>query len=231
MVRVGDTLADGSKVVEIGRDWVRLSSDRGGWELRLTSLPAGAAPPRLPTTAVPSEGKPPPTVAASRPAEGQPPLETGFGTLDAELTEIIAGVAANEANSANELASAVGAYLGLPADAEIAVTDMAFGTYDNAAAAKANLDRSGMVRVRIGAEAEGLLNPPAQLGVIRLQQGEGAGMVVRRSIADEPDAVGDVVAKALGEAPQLGVLLPGEIAAGAVDQHLVHFRVSDGVIV
>lgn len=140
LVRVGDRLADGAEVAAIGPDWVRLAVHGQERLLRLAGLPAGAAGP-----AAPREGAPP--------ADASPPI-TGpdRGVVDAggELGDLIAGVASDRGNPVEALADVVGAYLGLPPATEITVSDVAFGPFASAAAAKAELDRQGMIRVQIG---------------------------------------------------------------------------------
>jgi hypothetical protein len=154
MVRSGDSLPGGNRVLAIGLDWVRLSWDGEERLLRLTSAPADALRDLTPQTATRPATRPTPEAVGSEAVEEGVLPKTDVLTLDPALEEIVAGVAANETNSAEVLASAIGAYFGLPANTEIAVTDMSFGAFANAAAAKAALDGSGMLRVRIGEEGE-----------------------------------------------------------------------------
>jgi hypothetical protein len=141
MVRVGDVILGGARVLAMGPDWVRLEQQGEERILRLRSLPAGVVPQ--------ATAQPAPKAEPAPQGGGQTPHLVA-AEAEGELQEIIRGVAANPKATADDLGSAIGAYLGLPANTEIAVTDVSFGVFDSAAAAKAALDQKGMVRVQVG---------------------------------------------------------------------------------
>jgi hypothetical protein len=150
LVRVGDTLSDGSRVTAMGLDWVRLAGRDGERLIRLEG--AGDAPVAYETRSTPGRSD------ASGSADH--PDGPGMGAaeesgpkmliLEPELQELIDGVAVTQGASVESLADVIGAFHGWPADAEIAISDLSFNPFPDAAAVKAALEEAGMVRVRVG---------------------------------------------------------------------------------
>ena len=150
LVRVGDTLSDGSRVTAMGLDWVRLAGRDGERLIRLEGT--GDAPFASETRSTPGR--------SGAPGSADHPDGPGMGaaeeadpqvlTVEPELQELIDGVTATDGASVESLADVIGAFHGWPADAEIVLSDLSFNPFPDAAAVKAALNEAGMVRVRVG---------------------------------------------------------------------------------
>lgn len=112
MVRVGDSLPDGTRVLEIGSDWIRVS--QGGEErvLRVSSLPP-TEPPIGPATAAEPKGGD----TTQTPPEA--PTAAWSAAADAELLDTVMRLASDPLSSEDDLGPALAPLLDLPADARI----------------------------------------------------------------------------------------------------------------
>jgi hypothetical protein len=157
LVQAGDTLPDGSQVLAIGPDWVRLSARGQERLLHIVGLPADTSPASAgrpkPAPVAGQDAAAPPRVSAVDPAEGGS-SHRGLLVVDGWLADRIARVAASKRRSAQVLADVIGDHLGLPSDTAIAVTDLGFRPFGSAAEAKAALDQGQMLRVQIGSGEE-----------------------------------------------------------------------------
>jgi hypothetical protein len=141
VVRPGDRLRGGVRVARIGDDWIELV-----WNGETHRLSVQSAAPRGASAAAAAQG------GGHGKGGSQPPGEESFEgpvVIDDELGAIIDDVAANEGASAEDLAFVVGAYLGLPPQAEISITDLSFADFDDALGVKQELNETGMVRMRM----------------------------------------------------------------------------------
>lgn len=153
LVRVDETLPDGSRVLALGPDWVRLAVRGQETLLRLEGLPADAqrAPPdrqAVQPGEAPRPGSEKPVALRVVPNGAEDARRRGVLTADGELGELIAGAAAKR-RSTEALGDVIGAHLGLPMDAEVTVTDLNFAPFADAADAKKALDENSMLRVKV----------------------------------------------------------------------------------
>jgi hypothetical protein len=159
LVQAGDTLPDGSQVLAIGPDWVRLSARGEERLLHIVGLPADAPRPVRDRTAAPlshpqgSAARPTSGTGIAAPASDSPSLP-GALTADGRLGEDIARVMGVKRRPIEAVADVIGDHLGLPVDAAIVVTDRSMNPLRDSAAAKAELDQGNMLKVLIGSGEE-----------------------------------------------------------------------------